>query len=129
MSDKREVIVEYELKEIDTVSTFKMVFFITLAIGVLIAIIQAAAFLAAGNWEWAGGTLFMLPVFAALQGALILVVAWLYNLFAHRFGGIRMRWRTVEDGTEMQQARQGEARVDDATSDVVPPVSGANLSV
>lgn len=129
MSDKREVIVEYELKEIDTVSTFRMVFFITLAVGVLIAIVQAAAFLAAGNWEWAGGTLFMLPVFAALQGALILVVAWLYNLLAHRFGGIKMRWRAVENGTVAPAVKSDEAKAEDTPNTSVPPVSSANLSV
>jgi len=105
-----------------------MVFFITLAIGVLIAIIQAAAFLAAGNWEWAGGTLFMLPVFAALQGALILVIAWLYNLFAHRFGGIKMRWRAVEDGTVVPSSPEGDVKTEESSGTAVSPLSNSALS-
>lgn len=95
MSDSKENIIEYELKEIDTVSTFKMVFLISIAVGCVVALVQIVAFAAAGNWEWIGGSLILLPVIAILQGAIILMLAWLYNVFAGRFGGIRMRWKPV----------------------------------
>ena len=123
MRDKHETVIEYELREIDTVSTFKIVFLITLTIGILIAIIQAAAFLAGGKWEWAGGTLFMLPIFAALQGAFILVVAWLYNLFAHRFGGIKMRWRAVEENPTASSTPYDNARTNNSSDTAVSPVN------
>lgn len=127
MNENQEVVVEYELKEIDTVSTFRIVFFITMAVGVVIAIIQVAVFMASGNWELAGGSLFMLPVIAAIEGALILMLAWLYNMFAARFGGIRVRCRRVEGSTAFPPVHNDGAKTDGLPAGAAPPVSGAAL--
>jgi hypothetical protein len=82
-----------ELKYIDPISSAKMGFLIGLFLGVIFSLISfLLSFFTLGS----GFTvlLFLIPVIYAILGLVLgFVIAYLYNLFAKKFGGVKLGFK------------------------------------